>query len=208
MRLRNLKNTKTILEESCFLVKNPEDYKGNTDALFSKKQPLHIEIGMGKGDFIIQMAKKHPDINYIGIEKFDKVLARALIKIPSSLSNLKIYRYDAVNISSLFEHEVERIYLNFSDPWPKKRQEKRRLTSENFLKEYDFVFQKTKEIELKTDNVAFFLYSLETLSGHGYRLSKISLDYHKDLTIDTAVSEYEKKFLQKQVPICHVSAQK
>lgn len=206
MRLRNLKNTKEILENSAYFVKHPENYKSNIQDLFPKKQSIHIEIGMGKGNFITTMAQKHPNINYIGIEKFDKVLARALLKIPENLSNLKVYRCDAIQIADLFENEVEKIYLNFSDPWPKKRQAKHRLTSPSFLKQYDKIFQKTQEIEMKTDNVSLFLYSLETLSQHGYQLYEISLDYQKDLKIDTAISEYEQKFVEKGIPICHVRA--
>ena len=208
MRLRNLKNTTEIMENSPYLVKAPENYCGKTSQLFPKKQPLHIEIGMGKGDFLMQMAMKHPNINYIGIEKFDKVVARALLKIPSDLENLKIYRFDAISISSLFSHEVDKLYLNFSDPWPKKRQAKHRLTSPFFLEQYEQIFKTAKEIEIKTDNVPFFLYSLETLSQQGYQLYEISLDYQKELQIDTAQSEYEQKFCEKGIPICHVKAVK
>lgn len=208
MRLRNLKNKELILKESKSLVEHPEEYKGKTESLFLKKQPLFIEIGMGKGDFLIEMARKHPEINFIGIEKFDNVIARALQKIDTTIPNLRVYRYDAKDITDLFEGEVSKIYLNFSDPWPKKRHAKHRLTSPNFLNQYDFVFKKSKEIEMKTDNVPLFLYSLETLSQHGYQLFEISLDYRKELEIDTAVSEYEQKFVEKGIPICHVCARK
>ena len=208
MRLRNLKNATEIMEASPYLIENPKDYLGKTETFFSKVQPLHVEIGMGKGDFIIEMALKHPEINYIGIEKFDKVVARALPKIPEGLENLKIYRYDAFDIASIFSHEVDKIYLNFSDPWPKKRQAKHRLTSPVFLEQYDLIFKDKQEIEMKTDNVSLFIYSLEMLSQHGYTLSLISLDYTKDLNLDTAVSEYEKKFREKGIPICHVTAKK
>ncbi len=206
MRLRNIKNQKEIFEKSNCYIENPESYKGKTDMLFQKKQPLHVEIGMGKGDFLIEMAKRYPQFNFIGIEKFDKVLARALKKVPKDLNNLKIYRYDARNISNLFSKEVDQLYLNFSDPWPKKRTEKHRLTSPLFLKQYDQIFRKEKRIQMKTDNVPLFLYSIESLSQHGYGLFDLSLDYHKEESLEKVYSEYEKKFASSGVPICYMRA--
>ncbi len=206
MRLRNVKNMDEIFTQATHYVEDAKKYCGKVETLFPKKQPLHIEIGMGKGDFIIQMAQLHPEINFIGIEKFDKVLARALPKIPDALSNLKIYKLDAREIASYFQKEVDKIYLNFSDPWPKARQAKHRLTSPFFLEQYDQIFKGDAVIEMKTDNVALFLYSLEILSQHGYSFSNLSLDYHKLMDLPKVMSEYEKKFTEKGIPICYVTA--
>ena len=140
MRLRNVKNKEEILNSSAYLVKNPEENVGKWKELFGNDNPIYIEIGMGKGKFIIENAIKYPDINFIGIEKFDSVLARSLPKIPEGLSNLLIIRMDALNIENVFSKEVDRIYLNFSDPWPKARHHLRRLSSKVFLEKYDSIF--------------------------------------------------------------------
>ena len=153
-----------ILNASEYLVKNPEEYIGKWKEVFGNDNPIYIEIGMGKGKFIIENALKYPDINFIGIEKFDSVLARSLPKIPEGVKNLMIIRMDALNIEKVFDKEIDRIYLNFSDPWPKKRHAKRRLTSDIFLSLYDKVFISEPHIIQKTDNIGLFAYSLESLS--------------------------------------------
>ena len=148
---------------------------------------------MGKGKFIIENALRYKDINYIGIEKFDSVLARAIKKIPDDLDNLKLIRMNALDIDKVFFKEIDLIYLNFSDPWPKKRWHDRRLTSKIFLDKYNLLFKDIKRIEMKTDNEELFIYSLETLSSNGYALSDISFDYHKT-DADIIMSEYEMRF--------------
>ena len=141
MRLRNVKNKEKILNGSKYLIKNPEEYIGKWDQLFEKKQPIYIEIGMGKGKFLIENAIKYPDINFIGIEKYDSVVAKSLPKIPECLTNIVVIRIDALNIDKVFDKEIERIYLNFSDPWPKVRHSMRRLSSRVFLEKYDKIFK-------------------------------------------------------------------
>ena len=141
MRLRNVKNKEEILNNSKYLVRNPESLNGKWSAAFGNDNPIFIEIGMGKGKFIIENALKYPNINFIGIEKFDSVLAKSLPKIPDNVPNLFILRLDALNIDNVFDHEISRIYLNFSDPWPKKRHHLRRLSSKVFLEKYDYIFK-------------------------------------------------------------------
>ena len=185
MRLRKVKNAKERLEidNNPFYISNPEEYKGKWNELFKNNNPIHIEIGCGKGQFISTLAKLNPDINFIAIEKFDSVLLRCLEKvIDSGLTNLKLCVLDAAMISNYFDSsEVKRIYLNFSDPWPKKHHAKRRLTSPLFLEQYKLILDKKGEIFFKTDNRGLFEYSLESISNNGYSISNISLDLHKDL---------------------------
>ena len=198
MRLRNVKDKEEILNNCKYLIKNPEDLKGKWKELFNNDNPIYIEIGMGKGKFIIENALRYKDINYIGIEKFDSVLARAIKKIPDDLDNLKLIRMNALDIDKVFSKEIDLIYLNFSDPWPKKRWYDRRLTSKIFLDKYDLIFKDIKRIEMKTDNEDLFIYSLETLSQKGYALSDISFDYHKTHQ-DIIMSEYEMRFSKEGV---------
>jgi len=185
MRLRKVKNAKERLEidNNPFYISTPEEYKGKWNELFKNNNPIHIEIGCGKGQFISTLAKLNPDINFIAIEKFDSVLLRCLEKvIDSGLTNLKLCVLDAAMISNYFDSsEVKRIYLNFSDPWPKKHHAKRRLTSPLFLEQYKLILDKKGEIFFKTDNRGLFEYSLESISNNGYSISNISLDLHKDL---------------------------
>ena len=196
MRLRNLKDKEIIMNECDFLITDYNEYKGKWNKVFGNKNPIHIEIGMGFGKFIYTMALNNPDINYIGIEKFDNVIARAIKKIDKKLDNLVLVRMDALDIDNSFDKEVDRIYLNFSDPWPKKRSEKKRLTSRGFLEKYDKIFKDKKIIEMKTDNESLYEYSIESLSQYGYRFSDISFDLHKDRN-DIICTEYEEKFIKK-----------
>ncbi len=153
MRLRNVKGAKEIIDNSPYIIKNPNDYKGNYQKIFENNNPIHIEIGMGKGDFIIENAKKYPNINFIGIEKFDSVIVRAVQKLENEeIPNLKLIKIDANEIDDVFDKEISVIYLNFSDPWPKARHAKRRLSSEIFLNKYDSVFI---DIKLKTFPLIF-----------------------------------------------------
>lgn len=205
MRLRNVKNKEEILNSSPYLVKNPENNIGKWKSIFGNDNPIYIEIGMGKGKFILENAIKYPDLNFIGIEKFDSVLARSLPKIPEGLNNLMIIRMDALNIERVFSNEVSRIYLNFSDPWPKARHHLRRLSSRVFLEKYDSIFEDVKEIYMRTDNQSLYIYSLQSYSEYGYVLKDISFDLHKDKD-DLITTEYEDKFSGKGMPIYSVVA--
>ena len=208
MRLRNNKNAKSILEESNYVIKNPEDNKGKWNKVFNNKNKLYIEIGCGKGDFIIENAKAHPENNYIAIEKYDTVLMYAVKKIEEDIPNLRFIRMDALDIDKVFDKEVDLIYLNFSDPWPKNRCAKRRLTHENFLKLYDKIFKKDKTIFMKTDNMHLFEFSIESLSEYGYKLKNISLDLHNSDIEENFMTEYEKKFSEKGFRINRLEAYK
>ncbi len=201
MRLRNVKNKEEIMNNSSYLVR--DNYKGHWNDYFKNNNPIYIEIGMGKGKFIIGNAIKNPDINYIGIEKYDSVIANGLLKVPEGLNNLCMLRADALNIDDLFDHEIDTIYLNFSDPWPKKRHHLRRLSSEVFLKKYDFIFKGKKHIFMRTDNKDLFTYSLVSFSTNGYKLVDISLDLHSDNMPDIT-TEYEDRFSSKDMPIYYV----
>lgn len=206
MRLRNVKNAKEIINNSDYTINNPEQYKGNFKKIFNNNNPIHLEIGMGKGNFLITMAINNPNINFIGIEKYESVMVRAVEKLENlKLTNIKLIRYDAIYINNLFLKEIDLIYLNFSDPWPKKRHAKRRLTSPNFLNFYDSIFIKNKEIIMKTDNIDLFAYSLETLSEKGYKFKKVSLDLHKE-DIPNVMTEYEEKFSKQGIKINYLRA--
>lgn len=208
MRLRNVKNKDKILSSCDILINNVKDLKGSWNSVFGNNNPIYIEIGMGKGDFIIENAIRYPDINFIGIEKYDSVLVRAIEKLPNNIDNLRFVRMDAKEIDEVFDCEVDRIYLNFSDPWPKDRHYKRRLTSEVFLDKYENVFRKDKEIHQKTDNRGLFEFSLISLVNHGYKLVDISLDLHNSNRENIITSEYEKKFVAKNNNIYYLVAKK
>lgn len=208
MRLRNVKNKEEILNSSNYLIRNEEKYIGKWSELFGNSNPIYIEIGMGKGKFIIENAIKYPNINFIGIEKYDSVVAKCLPKIPAGLSNLLIVRMDALNIDKVFRHEVERIYLNFSDPWPKVRHSMRRLSSKVFLKKYDNIFRQNREIFMRTDNRDLYIYSLMSFSEYGYVLKDITFDLHATCYFPLITTEYEDKFSDKGMPIYAVVAVK
>lgn len=203
MRLRNVKNKEEIMNNSKYLIKNYFDYKGNWREVFGNDNPIYIEIGMGKGKFIIENAKMYPDINFIGIEKYDSVIAKSLQKIPEGLDNLVMIRADALNIEDIFSKEIERIYLNFSDPWPKNRHHLRRLSSKVFLEKYENIFKDVKEIHMRTDNRDLYTYSLVSFSENGYILKKISFDLHQD-DMPLITTEYEDKFSKDNMPIYYV----
>lgn len=209
LRLRNVKNKEEILNSSKLLILDYQTYKSKWNKLFGNNNTIYIEIGMGKGNFILENAKTYPNINFIGIEKYDSILARAIKKIETGddiPSNLRIIRMDAKNIADAFNNEIDRIYLNFSDPWPKKRHSERRLTSKTFLGLYENIFKNKKEIIMKTDNISLFEYSLETLSQNGYKFNKISLDLHNSDIEFNIMTEYEKKFSAKGIRINYLDA--
>ena len=198
MRLRNVSGAKEIIINSKYVVLNPSENKGKYNMVFGNDNPIKIEIGMGKGTFIYNNALRYPDINFIGIEKFDSVLARAIQKIGDiDLPNLKLIRMDALNIEDVFEKEIDTIFLNFSDPWPKNRHEIRRLTSTRFLEKYDKVFKNGNTIIQKTDNRKLFEYSIMSFNNYGYKMEELSLDLYNDDIKDNIPTEYEKKFASK-----------
>ena len=181
MRLRNIKGSKEVIAASPYVVQNPEDYKGKWSELFHNNHPLHIEIGMGKGQFIHTLASENPDINYIGIEMYSSVLYRALEKQSAEEKpNLYFLRFDAKYLADIFaEHEVDRIYLNFSDPWPKDRHAKRRLTSEGFLNLYNTILSADGYIQFKTDNRDLFDFSVETAENSPiWNIKELTYDLH------------------------------
>ncbi|MDD3191157.1 MAG: tRNA (guanosine(46)-N7)-methyltransferase TrmB [Bacilli bacterium] len=205
MRLRKLKHASERLEKHPdFVILNPLDYKGKWNQLFAKKQPIHLEIGMGKGKFIIAMAKQNPHINFIGMEREDSVLVKAVEKEENPLPNLVYILGDAKDSLSLFEkEEVAMIYLNFSDPWPKNRHTKRRLTSDNLLMSYQSILQKNGIIEMKTDNRKLFEFSVLQFIEQGFQVMEWSLHLHEDRQ-DVITTEYEERFLQENKTIYYV----
>lgn len=199
MRLRNNPKAYDIMEENGdFVILEPELHKGKYHDIFVENKPLYIEIGMGKGDFIYQNALKHPENNYIGIEKFPSVLAAAINKINKlpKLDNLKLMHYDAIELNKVFDKgEIDHLFLNFSDPWPKSRHAKRRLTSPAFLEVYRQLLRKDGVIEFKTDNRGLFEYSLQSVTENDYHLDYVSLDLHNSPEADDNImTEYERKF--------------
>ena len=189
MRLRNVKNAENILEQSSYVVKEIKQ------PLFSNSNPIYLEIGMGKGDFIIENAMRYPNINFIGIEKYASVMVRAVQKLEEiNLPNLKFICTDAKNLDTLFQKNITLIYLNFSDPWPKKRHAHRRLTSPIFLEKYEFITKPNYHIIKKTDNMGLFEYSIISFNNNGYKINELSLDLHNNNPINNIETEYEEKF--------------
>ena len=202
MRLRNVRGAKEKIESSKYIVLNYKELKGNYKSLFGNDNPIHIEIGMGKGRFIVENAKKNPHINFIGIEKFDSVIVRAIEKIEEEdIPNLRLIRMDAQEIVEVFDKEIETIYLNFSDPWPKVRHAHRRLSSRKFLERYDSLFKGDKRIVMKTDNRHLFEFSVKEFTDYGYTIDNLCLDVYNEGIIDNIPTEYESKFSSKGFPI-------
>lgn len=205
MRLRNITGSREMIAESDFVVHEPDNKKGTWKEVFGNDNPIRIEIGMGKGKFIHTLAKMNPDINYIGIEKYSSVLLRAVQKMEEEpLSNLYFIRMDAEDITGVFgEGEVDLIYLNFSDPWPKDRHAKRRLPSAEFLKRYNLILKKDGRLEFKTDNRALFDFAVEQLPLAGWKAEVITYDLHADekLMAGNVMTEYEEKFSSIGNPI-------
>ncbi|MCD7894864.1 MAG: tRNA (guanosine(46)-N7)-methyltransferase TrmB [Erysipelotrichaceae bacterium] len=198
MRLRNNPNAYEILEQyKDYYINNNTQYIGKWSKLFDNDHPIYIEIGMGKGDFIIENALRYPEINFIGIEKYPSVLVKAVKKLDEvKLDNLKIINVDANNLNDIFaENEVDRIYLNFSDPWPKRKHAKRRLTAKSFLEIYKHILKNNGEIILKTDNRILFEYTLLSMNQFGMNFIDVCLDlHHAEGYEDNIQSEYERKF--------------
>ncbi|MGX6961542.1 tRNA (guanosine(46)-N7)-methyltransferase TrmB [Vagococcus xieshaowenii] len=210
MRVRNKPWAKELIEENPqYVVENPESYKGKWQSRFEKSQPLHIEVGSGKGRFIVGMAKQNPDINYIAIELEQSVLVSILEKqLEEKLPNLQILHVNGSALTEYFETgEVDLVYLNFSDPWPKTRHAKRRLTYKTFLATYETILVDNGEVHFKTDNRGLFEYSLVSFSEYGMRLKQVWLDLHASNFEGNVMTEYEEKFSSKGQPIYRVEAQ-
>jgi len=205
MRLRNIQGARDMIAESPLVIHEPESLKGRWRERFGNDNPIRIEIGMGKGKFIHELAGNNPRINYIGIEKYSSVLLRALQKIEAEpCPNLLFIRMEAEEIAEIFEpEEVERIYLNFSDPWPKDRHAKRRLPSREFLEKYGRILKKDGILEFKTDNRALFDFALEELPAAGWEALKVTYDLHREeeMMRDNVMTEYEEKFSSQGNPI-------
>lgn len=205
MRLRNVAGSRETIGASRLVIHEPKEYRDHWQRLFDNSNPIHIEIGMGKGRFIIDMARQHPEINYIGIEKYSSVLVRGIQKMEKQeLPNLYFIRMDAEEITEVFgSGEVEKIYLNFSDPWPKDRHAKRRLPSREFLGRYNEILSKEGNLEFKTDNQELFTFALGELEPAGWRLDKVTYDLHHDEAMmeGNVMTEYEERFSAKGNPI-------
>lgn len=207
MRLRNIAGSREIIAENEFVVHEPEKMKGKWKGeVFDNDKPLHIEIGMGKGKFIMTLAAMNPNINYVGIEKYSSVLLRGIQKMEENpLPNVKFIRMDAEDICDVFDKgEVDRIYLNFSDPWPKDRHAKRRLPSRQFLARYDIILAKSGRIEFKTDNRDLFDFAVEEVPEAGWKLDECTYDLHNEESMmeGNVMTEYEEKFSSIGNPIC------
>ena len=209
MRLRNIKDAETKIVESKYIISNPLIHKGKFNELFNNNNPIYIEIGMGKGNFIINNALKNPHINFIGIEKYASVMIRALEKLENTeINNLKLICFDAQDIEEVFDKEIDLIYLNFSDPWPKKRHARRRLTSNLFLNRYNNIFKNNNHIIMKTDNRKLFEYSLMSFNEFKYKIEDLSLNLYEDDTTNNIPTEYEIKFSSQGYPIYRVEVTK
>lgn len=205
MRLRNVPGSREAIADNNMAINEPTELKGKWKEEFGNDNPIRIEIGMGKGKFITTLAMENPDINYIGIEKYSSVLIRAIERCEEiEVSNLRFIRMEAEYICDVFEKgEVDRIYLNFSDPWPKDRHAKRRLTSKQFFERYDVIIKKDGIVEFKTDNDLLFQFSLEQVPEAGWELIEQTWDLHNDerLMQGNVMTEYESKFSQMGNPI-------
>ena len=207
MRLRNITGSREVIAENDYVIHDIGMYKGSfKKEVFKNDNPLYVEIGMGKGKFIMTLARENPDINFIGIEKYSSVLLRALQKMEEEpLNNVRFIRMDAEDILEVFDKgEVDRIYLNFSDPWPKDRHAKRRLPSRQFLARYDEILKADGQIEFKTDNRDLFDFAVEELGFTNWSLKQITYDLHNDeaMMAGNVMTEYEEKFSSKGNPIC------
>ncbi len=204
MRFRNKPwATEFIAENAYYCIPDPENQKGKWNEIFGNNNPIHIEVGTGKGTFVTEMAKVNPSINYIGIELFESVIVKALEKaVAADIPNVKLLNVNAQKLADYFDAgEVDRVYLNFSDPWPKNRHEKRRLTYKAFLDLYKEVLVPQGEIHFKTDNRGLFEYSLMSFSEYGLLLKYVSLDLHNSDFEGNIMTEYEEKFSSKGFPI-------
>ena len=208
MKYNTVKNASNIVKESPYLIQNPKNYKNKWNELFKNNNPINLELGMGRGSFIIEMAKKYPNINFIGLELDINQCATAIRNIRDlKLNNLKMICADAKDIVDFFGKEIDTIYLTFSEPWPKKGDERKRFTHESYLRLYDRIFKKYKHIILKTDNKILFASALESLSNYWYSFEKVSLDLHNDeRKIDNVMTDFEKQYFKEKRQIYYVDA--
>ena len=211
MRLRNIPGAGEVIDNSPYCIKEPVELKGKWHEFLGNDRPVHIEIGMGKGRFIMDLARLNPDINYIGIERYTSVLLRAVQKMQEDeLPNVHFLCIDAATLPDIFDkNEVDRIYLNFSDPWPKDRHARRRLTSTQFLERYDQFLAADGRIEFKTDNQDLFSFSLDEIDNSDiWHLDAFTWDLHNDAAMNRGniMTEYEEKFSSMGNPICKLIA--
>ena len=212
MRLRNIPGAREVIAGHEAVVKQEKEKRGHWNEVFGNTHPIRVEIGMGKGQFLMQMAQEHPDINYIGIERYSSVLLRALERMDAmeeTPANIRFVCMDAAEIEEVFEKgEVDRIYLNFSDPWPKARHAKRRLTSTAYWERYDNILKRDGVVEFKTDNKDLFEFSLEQVREAGWELKAHTFDLHHDpeMSRGNIMTEYEEKFSSRGNPICKLTA--
>ena len=206
MRLRNITGSKEMIAENEYVIHEPKEQKGKWKEIFGNDAPIRLEIGMGKGRFLMTLAKENPGINYLGIEKYSSVLLRALQKMEAEpLPNIRFIRMDAEELCDVFaEEEVDRIYLNFSDPWPKDRHAKRRLPSRQFLERYDKVLKKDGILEFKTDNRDLFDFAVEEIKETKWKIDRITYDLHHtpEMMEGNVMTEYEERFSSQGSPIC------
>ncbi len=209
MRLRHISGAEQKIEESIHVIQEPKMWKGRWAELFGNEYPIHMEIGMGKGKFLMEMAKAAPRINYVGVERYSSVLLKAVQKQEELLlPNIRFLCIDALELPEMFaDGEVGRIYLNFSDPWPKDRHAKRRLTSPRFMKVYDQILAADGSVEFKTDNMELFDYSLESIPASGWKIEMETRDlHHSPYAAGNVMTEYEEKFSSRGNPICKLIA--
>lgn len=209
MRMRKKKNCGARMEKcSSVWIQEPEKFRGHWREVFGNDNPIHIEIGCGKGSFIVGMAKMYPDINFVAVEKVEDVIVMAMEKaVSAELDNVRFTDMDAERIEEFFEYgEAERIYLNFSDPWKKNKQAKRRLTHKNFLDRYKKILTPGSEIWFKTDNRPLFEFSLNSFCAEDFKLSNITLDLHNSGFEGNVMTEYETRFVELGQPIYRLQA--
>ncbi len=203
MRVRKVPDAEIKIFNHPLVIKDSQQYREAHYKLFQNQNPIHLEIGMGKGGFILQKAIENPHLNFIGLEKDASILYRALAKISPEIKNVRFILADANKITEIFDDEISVLYLNFSDPWPKNRHHQRRLTNLTFLKKYQLILKKKAVIIFKTDNKSFFDYSLEQFTIGGFKVIEKSLNLHQK-QITQIMTEYEKKFHQKKLPIYYL----
>ena len=209
MEYKKFKDADKIINRSDYMVAKPEENKNKWNQVFGNNNPIHLELGMGRGDFIINMAKAYPRVNFIGLEISEDQLVKAVQKLNNQqLPNLKLICADARAIDTFFGREINTIYLTFSEPWPKAHDEKKRFTHEGYLRLYDKIFKKDKHIIMKTDNKGLFQYSLQSLSQYWYVFDRVSLDLHNDENPikNNIMTDWEKKCVQDRKPIYYVDA--
>ena len=208
MKYNRVKNAGYAIEDSKYVIKNPELFKGKWKDVFNNDRPIMLELGSGRGSFIIKMALAHPNLNFIGLElDMNQIGYAAQSLISNQLTNLRFIHADARDLGEIFFKEINTIYLTFSEPWPKKQDERKRFTHESYLRLYDRVFKKDKHIILKTDNKILFSSALESLSQYWYSFNKVSMDLHNDeRKIENIVTDFEKQYIKEHRQIYYVDA--